>query len=63
MTVTGGLPNKVKSVNPNFNQFPCTGGASCISGWFITGSLNATAISGPPSGSTNFGTFTVLPAG
>jgi hypothetical protein len=65
--VVSGLPNKVKSVNPNFNQFPCpTGpawaGARCMSGWFVSGELKeATSISAPPSG--GFGTYVVLPSG
>jgi hypothetical protein len=63
VTTTSGVPNKVKSVNPNFNAFPCSGGESCISGWFVTGSLSATAIAGPPSGPGYFGTYSVVPAG
>lgn len=61
VTVTGGAANKKKSLVSN--QFPCSGGDSCISGWFVQGSLNATSISGPPSGGGSFGTYTVLPAG
>ncbi len=57
VTTTGSAPNKVKSLVSG--SFPCTGGNSCISGWFVSDSLTATAISGPPK----FGTFAVLPAG
>ena len=64
VTTTGSIDNSVKSVNPNFNQFPCNGGESCISGWFVTGELTqSTTISGPPTGSNYFGSYTVLPAG
>ena len=63
LNVTGGFPNKVKSINPNFNAFPCNGADRCISGWFLKGELTATAISGPPTGSGSFGTYTVVPAG
>jgi hypothetical protein len=63
LNVAGGIPNKVKSLASG--QFPCSGGGGgdrCISGWFLTGALSATAISGPPSNS-NFGSWTVVPAG
>ena len=61
LNVTTGLPNKVKSLVSG--NFPCNGSDRCISGWFLTGELSATAISGPPSGSGSFGTFAVVPAG
>lgn len=41
---------------------PCSGGSRCISGWYVKGSLDATAIV-PPGGGTDFGTYAVLPAG
>jgi hypothetical protein len=63
LTTTGSVLNKKKSVNPNFNAFPCSGPNRCISGWFLNGSLSATAIAGPPSGPGYFGTFTAVPAG
>ena len=40
LNVTGGFPNKVKSLVSN--QFPCTGGDRCISGWFLKGELTST---------------------
>ena len=61
INVTGGIPNKVKSLVSG--NFPCNGGDRCISGWFLTGELSATAISGPPGGAGGFGTFAVVPAG
>jgi hypothetical protein len=61
LTTTGSIPNAKKSLVSN--TFPCGGGESCIAGWFVTGSLSATTISGPPSGSGYFGSYTVLPAG
>jgi hypothetical protein len=61
VNVTSGLPNKHKSLVSN--QFPCNGGDRCISGWFVTGQLQASYISSPPSGSGYFGTFTILTAG
>ena len=48
VTVTGSLPNKHKSLVSN--NFPCNGGESCISGWFVSGQLQASYIQGPPSG-------------
>jgi hypothetical protein len=62
LNITGSVQNKVKSVVPANNQFPCGNGDQCISGWFLTGALSSTAISGPPS-SNNFGSWTVVPAG
>jgi hypothetical protein len=59
LNVTGGIPNKRQSLVSG--NFPCNGSNKCISGWFLTGELSATAISGPPN--TGFGTFTVVPAG
>lgn len=61
MTTTGSIANKVKSLVSN--NYPCNGSESCISGWFVTGTLSATSISGPPSGSGYFGSPAVLPAG
>jgi hypothetical protein len=63
MNVTGGITNKVQSVNPNFGAFPCNGGDRCISGWFTTGSLSATAIGGSTNQNGYYGTYTVVPAG
>jgi hypothetical protein len=61
LTTTGSIPNSKKSLVSN--TFPCGGGETCISGWFVSGSLTATTISGPPSGTGFFGSPTVLPAG
>jgi hypothetical protein len=61
VTVTGSLSNKHKSLVSN--QFPCNGGESCISGWFVSGQLQSTYPSGPPSGGGFFGTYTINPAG
>jgi Flp pilus assembly protein TadG len=61
LNVSSGIPNKAKSLVSN--QFPCSGGDRCISGWFLKGELSSQAISGPPSGSGNFGTYAVVPAG
>jgi Flp pilus assembly protein TadG len=61
LNVTGGIPNQRKSLVSN--QFPCNGSDQCISGWFLNGSLSATAISGPPSGGGSFGTTGAVPAG
>ena len=60
MNVTGSIPNKVKSLVSN--SFPCNGPDRCISGWFLKGSLSATALSGPPT-TGNFGTVAAVPAG
>lgn len=60
INVTSGLPNKQKSLVSN--QFPCNGADRCISGWFLSGQLTATAISGPPS-SSGFGGYGAVPAG
>ena len=60
MNVTGSIPNKVKSLVSN--SFPCNGADRCISGWFLKGSLSATALSGPPT-TGNFGTVGAVPAG
>ncbi len=54
--------NKVQSINPNNGKLPCKGGDRCISGWFLSGALSATAISGPPS-TGNFGSWIVVGAG
>jgi Flp pilus assembly protein TadG len=61
--VAGGIPNKVKSVNPNFNAFPCNSGERCISGWFTTATVSATTVVAPPGGAGSFGTIAVVPAG
>ncbi len=61
INVSGGIPNKVKSLVSN--QFPCSNGDRCLSGWFLKGELTSQAISGPPSGGGNFGTYAVVPAG
>ena len=61
LNVTGGIPNKHKSLVSN--QFPCNGGDRCISGWFLAGSLSATAITGPPGGAGSFGLVAAIPAG
>ncbi|HET7398032.1 MAG TPA: pilus assembly protein TadG-related protein [Intrasporangium sp.] len=55
---TGGtVANSLLTGNP-----PCTGGQRCLSGWFLKGSLDASTIV-PPGGGSDFGTYTVLPAG
>jgi hypothetical protein len=61
MTTTGSIPNGHKSLVSN--QFPCNGGESCISGWFVTGSLSTGTISGPPGGPGSFGSPVVQSAG
>jgi hypothetical protein len=61
LNVTSGIPNQHKSLVSN--QFPCNGPYRCLSGWFVTGELSATAISGPPGGPGGFGAFAVVPAG
>jgi len=63
VTVTGSLSNKQKSLVSN--QFPCNGGESCISGWFVDSGLQASYIQAPApsSGTGNFGAFVILPAG
>lgn len=49
---------------PSFldGRVPCNGGDRCLSGWFLTGSLNATSFV-PPDPQSNFGTYVVLPVG
>ncbi len=60
---TGGSPQDQRaSLVPPY-QLPCSGGDRCLAGWFVQGSLNATSISGPPGGSSSFGTYTALAAG
>lgn len=68
VTTAGGVPNRKRSINPNNtlppNANPCSTSESCLSGWFVSGSLaQATGISGPPSGSGFFGSYAVVPAG
>lgn len=58
---TGGTQQRASLVPPY--QLPCSGGDRCLAGWFVQGSLNATSISGPPGGSSSFGTYTALSAG
>ena len=48
--------------SPNLG-IPCNSNESCLSGWFVKGSLDATSIVPPGGGGTDFGTYTVLPAG
>ena len=43
-------------------RVPCSGGDRCISGWFVTGQINASTLA-PPDPYSNFGTYAVLPAG
>ena len=61
VNIPGNTTNKRKSLVSN--QFPCTGGDRCISGWFVSGELSATSISAPPGGPNYFGSFAVVPAG
>jgi hypothetical protein len=65
VTTSGGIPNRIRSVNPNVPNpgWPCGSSESCISGWFTSGTLNATTIAGPPGGPGSFGTTTVVSAG
>jgi Flp pilus assembly protein TadG len=58
VTTAGGTPNKVKSVNPNFNAFPCASSESCISGWFVQGELKDAPLGDPLGGAGDFGTYT-----
>jgi Flp pilus assembly protein TadG len=58
LTTAGGVPNKVKSVNPNFNAFPCSSSESCISGWFVQGELKDAPLGDPLGGAGDFGTYT-----
>lgn len=58
VTTAGGVPNKVKSVNPNFNSFPCSSSESCISGWFVQGELKDAPLGDPLGGAGDFGTYT-----
>ncbi|WP_270886487.1 TadE/TadG family type IV pilus assembly protein [Pedococcus sp. 5OH_020] len=61
VNVTGSATNKVKSLVSN--TFPCSGGDSCISGWFVSGELQSGNITGPPSGGGYFGAIAVVAAG
>jgi hypothetical protein len=73
VTTDGSIANTVNSINPNTTMpapntlpasaNPCEGSATCVSGWFTTDTLNATTISGPPSGGGFFGSYAVVPAG
>lgn len=68
VTTAGGVPNRVRSINPNNvlpnGTNPCGNSESCLSGWFVSGSLGAaTGITGPPSGAGFFGSYAVVPAG
>ena len=56
VTTSGGLPNTVKSLVSN--QAPCNGGASCISGWFVSGELKNAPLGAPLGGAGDFGTYT-----
>jgi len=58
VTTAAGISNQVKSVNPNFGQYPCTGGNSCISGWFVRGELKDAPLADPLGGAGDFGTYT-----
>lgn len=60
LNVVSGIPNRRRSLVSN--NFPCNGADRCISGWFLKGSLSATALSGPPT-TGNFGTIAAIPAG
>lgn len=61
LNVTGSFANYRPSLVSGTR--PCNGADRCISGWFLSGELSATTISGPPSGSGYFGSFAVVPAG
>jgi hypothetical protein len=41
---------------------PCTGGDRCLSGWFVSGTLDAPSIV-PPTGFNNFGAYAFVSAG
>lgn len=43
-------------------KVPCVGGDRCISGWFVSGQLQATTLA-VPDPTSNFGTYVVLPVG
>jgi Flp pilus assembly protein TadG len=58
VTTAGGIPNRTKSVNPNFNSFPCSSSESCISGWFVRGELKDAPLGDPLGGAGDFGTYT-----
>jgi Flp pilus assembly protein TadG len=61
ITTAGAIPNQRASLVSG--SVPCSGGNSCISGWFVSDSLSATSISGPPGGVNDFGSIAILPAG
>jgi hypothetical protein len=42
---------------------PCTGGDRCLSGWYVTGTLDRAGTIVPPTSGNNFGAYVVLPAG
>jgi Flp pilus assembly protein TadG len=61
--VNGVEPCSMTSPNPG-GANPWTGNAGrCLSGWFVTGALNAPTIGTGGTGGGNFGTFAVVPAG
>lgn len=69
VTTSGGIPNKVSSINPNTsgpptlpnNANPCENSASCLSGWFTTGVAGGGG--GGLGGGQGFGAFVVVPVG
>ncbi len=61
MNVTGGIPNFRRSLVSG--NKPCGNPNTCISGWFVTGELNASAVSGPPTGQGYFGAYAIVPVG
>lgn len=61
LNVTGSFDNFRNSLVSG--KRPCNGADRCISGWFLSGELSATAISGPPGGPGFFGSYAVVPAG
>ena len=61
MNVTGGIPNFRRSLVSG--NKPCGNPNTCISGWFVTGELNASTVSGPPTGQGYFGAYAIVPVG
>lgn len=61
VNVTGPIDNFRNSIRSGIR--PCNNPNKCISGWFLSGELSATSLSGPPGGGGFFGSFAVVPAG
>jgi hypothetical protein len=67
LQTNGSIPNRVRSINPNNTlangNNPCGNSELCLAGWFTTGSLSGTGISGAPTTTNYFGVYRVVPAG